>query len=138
MAVRRYCLDTSAYSQFKRGRPEVIETLGQADTIHVPAVVVGELRAGFLKGARAQKNQEELLEFLEHPAVREVAVDREVAVRYAELVDSLRRAGRPLPTNDIWIAATAACEGATVVTYDEHFLMLDDASVLLLKIPEER
>ncbi|MEW6281821.1 MAG: type II toxin-antitoxin system VapC family toxin [Candidatus Eremiobacterota bacterium] len=131
--MKRYCLDTSGYSHLKRGRPEAVEVLDQADFIFVPSVVVGELWTGFLRGSRAEQNRQELLEFLSHPVVQEVPVDREVAIFYAELVDSLRRAGKPLPTNDIWIAAAAGCEGATVVTYDEHFLAIQRVPVLLLK-----
>ncbi len=56
-----------------------------------------------------------------HPVVHELTVDRNVAQVFAEIVTSLRQAGTPLPTNDIWIAATAAVAGATVLTYDHHY-----------------
>jgi tRNA(fMet)-specific endonuclease VapC len=47
--------------------------------------------------------------------------DAEASRHYAEIVVDLRRAGTPIPTNDVWIAAIAAREGALVVTYDPHF-----------------
>jgi len=119
--VSRYVLDTSAYSNFKRGRPEVVEIIDGAEWLGVPSVVLGELWTGFLQGARTRENESALREFLANPAVEEVIVDRQVARIYAEIVLSLRQAGTPLPVNDIWIAACAAAAGANVLTYDEHF-----------------
>lgn len=132
MAVRRYCLDTSAYSNFKRARPRIVKLLTEAEWIAVPSIVVGELWAGFLKGSRAVENQQELLEFLAHPVVHEVVADQEVAIAYAEIVDALRQAGTPLPSNDVWIAATAATTGSTVLTYDAHFKAIFRVGSLIL------
>jgi predicted nucleic acid-binding protein len=56
-----------------------------------------------------------------HALAEVLVVDYEVTRHYAEIVADLRAAGTPLPTNDIWIAATAARSGALVLTYDRHF-----------------
>lgn len=96
-------------------------------------MVVGELWTGFLYSSRREQNQKELLAFLNDPAVSEISVDRETALLYAELATDLRRAGTPIPTNDIWIAASAGVSGSTVLTYDEHFLAIRRVSVNLLK-----
>ena len=130
--MSRFCLDTSAYSHFKRGDPAAVELIDGADWIGVPAVVVGELWIGFLLGGRLERNQAELREFLAHPAVEELAVDRRVARTYAEIVVALRRAGTPLPTNDAWVAATAAVAGAIVLTYDPHFERIQRVGSLVL------
>ena len=119
--MSRYCLDTSAYSHFKRGDGQVVELLDAAEWIGIPAIVFGELWLGFLLGQRFEKNVSELQEFLGNPIVHELEIDRDVARIYAEIVAALREEGTPLPTNDIWIAAAAARSGATVVTYDGHF-----------------
>jgi predicted nucleic acid-binding protein len=119
--MSRYCLDTSAYSHFRRGEEVVTTLLDGAEWIGVPAVVLGELRTGFLLGLRREKNESELQEFLAHPSVEELPVEGEVSRHYAGIVADLRRAGTPLPTNDLWIAATAARHGALVLTYDSHF-----------------
>jgi tRNA(fMet)-specific endonuclease VapC len=124
VAVSRLCLDTSAYSQFKRGHEPVVEIIDAAEWIGVSAVVLGELRTGFALGKRAQTNERELASFLRSPVVHVVDVDDEVSRIYAEIVVALRQAGTPVPTNDIWIAAVAAREGATVLTYDEHFRVI--------------
>ncbi|HUB98404.1 MAG TPA: type II toxin-antitoxin system VapC family toxin [Solirubrobacterales bacterium] len=116
-----YCLDTSAYSNFRRGNEEVAVLLDRAESVGVSTVVLGELRTGFLLGGRRRRNEAELDAFLDNPAVDMLPVDSETSRQYAEIVAELRKAGTPLPTNDIWIAATAARNGATVLTCDEHF-----------------
>jgi predicted nucleic acid-binding protein len=131
--MTRLCLDTSAYSNFKRGHAPSVEAITSARTVFVPAVVLGELRTGFLLGQNAEKNERSLTGFLSSPSVEVIEIDDEVASIYAALVVDLRRAGAPLPTNDIWIAACAICEGATVLTYDEHFARIQRVSASILR-----
>ncbi len=133
--MSRYCLDTSAYSHFKRGDPAVVELIDGADWIGVPAVVLGELWIGFLLGGRLERNQTELREFLASPVVEELPVDRRVGRTFAEIVVALRRAGTPVPVNDAWVAATAAVAGATVLTYDPHFEKIPRVGSLVLPTP---
>jgi predicted nucleic acid-binding protein len=121
VAVTRYCLDTSAYSHFRRGEPQVVALLDRAEWVGMPAVVVGELWTGFLLGGRTESNGEELRRFLAHPVVEELPIDGETARIYAEIVVAQRRAAAPLPSNDLWIAAAAARAGAPILTYDAHF-----------------
>ena len=130
--MSRYCLDTSAYSRFKRGEPQVVDLLDGADWIGLPTIVLGELWIGFLLGNRIQENATELREFLVNPIVHEIEIDRDAAGIYAEIVVALRKRGTPLPTNDIWIAAAAARSGATVVTYDGHFRSIERVGSLVL------
>lgn len=133
--MSRYCLDTSAYSQFKRGHPPVVERLDSAEWVGVPSIVLGELWTGFLLGKRLAENRAELNDFLASPVVDEVVVDGDVAHVYGEIVAALRRAGTPLPTNDIWIAATAARVGAIVLTYDPHFQLIQRVGSEVLPLP---
>jgi tRNA(fMet)-specific endonuclease VapC len=118
------CIDTSAYSHFRRGEPSVVEIIGMARWIGVPSVVLGELRTGFFLGNYAARNEDELRRFLHHSSVEILDVDDDAARIYAEIMIALRKAGTPLPTNDIWVAAVAVREGATVLTYDEHFRLI--------------
>ena len=122
--MSRYCLDTSAYSNFKLGDPRIIDILDRADWIGMPAIVLGELWTGFLQGRYLEKNEAELQEFLANGAVEVLSIGSEAARTYGEMVTALRRAGMPLPTNDIWIAAVAVCAGAIVLSYDSHFLSM--------------
>ena len=130
--MSRFCIDTSGYSQFKRGHREVAELLDAASYVAVPSIVIGELWIGFLGGARVRENELELSQFLEHRVVEEVPVDRDVARIYAEIVRTLKAKGTPLPTNDIWIAASAARVGATVLTFDDHFRAIERVGSLVL------
>lgn len=116
-----FCLDTSAYSHFRRGNEELAALLDRAELVGVPTVALGELRTGFLLGGRQRRNEIELETFLDNPVVQVLTVDSETSRQYAEIVAELRKAGTPIPTNDIWIAATAARNGSTVLTCDDHF-----------------
>ena len=131
--MSRYCLDTSAYSHFRRGDPPLVALVDSAEWIGLPSIVMGELRTGFLLGQRPAENEAGLVEFLGSPVVSELPVEGEVSRHFAEIVVELRRAGMPLPTNDIWIAATAARHGALVLTYDRHFERIARVGSLVLE-----
>jgi predicted nucleic acid-binding protein len=136
--MSRLCLDTSAYSRFKRGDRDAVAFIDQAEWIGVPAVVLGELWTGFLIGGQRRRNEAELAAFLANPVVEEVSVDGAVARLYADIVVELRRAGTPIPTNDIWVAATAARAGATVLTSDAHFDAVKRVGSIVLGSLRER
>ena len=115
------CLDTSAYSAFKRGDDEVRSYLERADRILVPTVVLGELRAGFASGSCQAQNLLDLSQFLAIPGCEIAVIDEGVSKRYADVVTVLRTHGTPIPTNDIWIAAVALDTASAVLTRDRHF-----------------
>jgi tRNA(fMet)-specific endonuclease VapC len=135
VALSRFCLDTSAYSLFKRGDGKVVELLDAAEWVGVPSIVLGELWVGFLSGQHRDRNEAELDRFLANPVVEELAIDHDVARLYAEILLALKRAGTPLPGNDIWVAACAARHGATVLTYDRHFSTMTRVGSLILETP---
>lgn len=132
--MTRLCLDTSAYSHFKRGHQPAIELITSAALVLVPVVVLGELRAGFRAGRHASRNEAELATFLRQRVVTVLEVDDEAASIYADLIVELRQAGKPLPSNDVWIGALSAREGATVLTYDEHFSELRRVAARVLRV----
>ena len=131
--MSRYCLDTTAYSHFKRGDRKAIELIDAAEWIGMPSITLGELWVGFLSGAHPARNEQELREFLACPVVEVLAVDHDVARLYGEIIVALKAAGTPVPTNDIWIAATAARFGATVLTYDTHFTAMSRVGSVVLE-----
>lgn len=131
--MSRYCLDTSAYGRFRAGEPRVVALLDSADWIGVPTVVLGELWAGFVQGKRLDANATSLRRFLDNPLVHELPVDGDVARIYGEILAELRGKGNPVPTNDIWIAATAARAGASVLTFDEHFRRIARVGTIFLE-----
>lgn len=134
--MNRLCLDTSAYSRFKRGDSEAVALVDAAEWIGVPAVILGELWAGFMAGSQRRTNDADLEAFLSNPVVELVPVDARVARQYAEILVALRTAGTPIPTNDIWVAATAASTGATVLTADRHFEAIKRVGSLVLGLSD--
>ena len=117
----RILLDTSAYSAFVRGHEGAGRVVRQAEEILLSAVVAGELMSGFRWGANFDTNAAGLRQFLEHPRVRLVPVSLTTADRYGRIYAMLRRKGRPIPTNDMWVAAQAMETGAELVSLDAHF-----------------
>ena len=117
----RLLLDTSAYSAFMRGHAEICAAVQDNEEIFLNSVILGELIAGFIKGGRRRKNENELRRLLASPRVGVLDVTEETAERYAVILNSLWRAGTPIPTNDIWIAASAMEHGLRLVTTDDHY-----------------
>jgi predicted nucleic acid-binding protein len=126
-------LDTSAYSHLRFGHAEVIEVLSRAVVIHVPMIVVGELEAAFRRGARYKENRKSLDEFLEEPFVITVPVGIEIAQQYGLVLARLRKRGKPIPTNDIWIAATALYTRTHLLTFDNDFGVVEGLEHTILR-----
>jgi tRNA(fMet)-specific endonuclease VapC len=119
--MTRLTLDTSAYSAFKRGNTEVVRHIRRAEEILLPSIVLGELLGGFEAGQRSRRNRDELDLFRESPRVRLVSIGEATAERYAVIYASLRAMGQPIPTNDLWIAASTMEHGTELVTLDRDF-----------------
>ena len=120
MAIRDILLDTNAYAAFKRNAPEAVEIIRHAPLIAINSVVLGELLGGFAVGSRETLNRQELKRFLDSGRVKLFPVDDGTAEYYATVYRNLRDKGRPIPTNDMWIAATAFQHGLAVFSYDSH------------------
>ena len=114
-------LDTSAYSALQRGHQPVLDVLRRSEIVAVSAVVLGELYSGFRAGNRWAENTAQLAQFQSKPSVRVLNVTEETALRYAEVDVYLRKKGRPIPRNDVWIAAVALEHGLQLLTLDAHF-----------------
>jgi tRNA(fMet)-specific endonuclease VapC len=119
--MRAVLLDTNAYAKYLRGDPRVLEALAGAGLVYMSVVVLGELYAGFRQGSMEKENRQTLETFLGKPAVRVLEATRETADYFGLIKSSLKKAGQPLPANDIWIAAHALETGSVLVTYDVHF-----------------
>ena len=123
-------LDTNAYSAWKRNNEAVLEIIHRSEHLFLSAIVAGELLFGFRIGSRSRKNYRELLAFLDSPYVTLLPITFESADRFSLIASSLRRKGRPLPTNDIWIAAHAMESGAYLLSFDTHFEQIDGLALL--------
>jgi predicted nucleic acid-binding protein len=122
MEKNRILIDTSVYSVFLRGDSEMKRSVQQADEIFLNPVVLGELLAGFMVGKNEKKNRAILQDFLSSSRVKIIEMDEETSERYAAIVKYLRARGAPLPTNDLWIAASAMQHGLKILTMDKHYI----------------
>lgn len=132
-AISRLVLDTSAYSWMRSGDDRVLSLIARAEITIIPVTVLGELEAGFELGNRPQQNRSVLAEFLAEPFVSVRPTTPKTARWYGEILAELRRAGTPIPVNDIWIAATTRDCGGTLVTFDHHFRSVPDLAVIVLE-----
>ena len=121
----RILLDSNAYSNLKRGHPRVAELVRASEQVVLPFVVIGELLYGFRHGTRLERNVAELQAFLENPRVATPSMNLTTADRYARIATALRAKGRPIPSNDIWIAAHAMETGTDLISSDQHFEFVD-------------
>lgn len=130
----KYLLDTNHWSYLQRRHPAVLarlQGLPAEAVLYMPVVAQAELLAGVELTADG-KRKEELRRLYEH-AIGECAdilvVDSAVAERFAGVLAHLRRKGRPIETNDIWVAAIALAHDLIVVSNDEHFQYVEGLQV---------
>ncbi|MCF8050710.1 MAG: type II toxin-antitoxin system VapC family toxin [Desulfobacterales bacterium] len=119
--MNKVLIDTNIYSLAMKGESVVVEALRKIDRIGFSAISIGELYSGFKGGSREAANREELHLFLDSPRVAVHPVDEETADFYASILADLKAAETPIPTNDIWFAASAFQHGYTVFSHDAHF-----------------
>lgn len=123
--MRQILVDTSAYAAFMRGDHAIVEAIAHADALCLNATVLGELLGGFAAGSREAANRQELARFLASPRVSVLAITADTADSYALVYAGLRRKGQPIPSNDLWIAASALEHGCALLTLDRHFRQID-------------
>jgi tRNA(fMet)-specific endonuclease VapC len=123
--VVKVLLDTNAYSALMRGLPSVVDKVRNAEKVLLSTIVIGELLYGFRYGGRFEKNLDILQRFLEDPYVDSLPATYVTADRFSLLAAALRRKGKPIPTNDIWIAAHTLEVGADLLSYNDHFSHID-------------
>jgi tRNA(fMet)-specific endonuclease VapC len=118
-------LDTNAYAALKRDHTDAARLVRESTELVFSIVVLGELLFGFRNGGRFERNRRELDELLDNPRVSVLPVTRTTADRFGRIAAALRRAGTPIPTNDIWIAAHASETGAELISFDKHFEVVE-------------
>lgn len=126
-ASGRFLLDTNIVIGLLEGDVGVASKLDLASEIFVPAVVLGELFFGAAKSARPIENLATIERFASGASI--LPCDADVARVYGRVRQRLRERGRPIPENDVWIAAPAAFHELTLVTRDRHFLEVEGLAV---------
>lgn len=114
-------VDSNRYRDFCEGIPEVVTIFSQAVEIHMPFIVVAELRAGFACGKKSLENERILTRFLHRSRINLLLATEDTTRHYANLFRQLRAQGTSIPTNDLWIAALAVQHDLILLSRDEHF-----------------
>jgi len=123
----RYLLDTAIVIALFANDTTVSQQLSEATEVLIPSVVLGELYYGARKSSQIDRNIELLDEFAARSTI--VNCDLALARRYGLVKDRLREKGRPIPENDIWIAAVALSHQLTLITRDDHFHYVEDLAL---------
>lgn len=112
-------LDTNAVSALFAGDARLGEVLSNDERHHLPVIVIGEYRYGLLR-SRSRAHLRRLLDELIAQSIV-LPVEEPTAVHYAQIREELRQSGRPIPENDVWIAAIARHHDQPIVSRDDHF-----------------
>ncbi len=121
----RLLIDTNAYTALLAGNKEIADKLAKSDAVLLSPVVLGELLDGFEGGSRNSENRKTLMRFRERPRTVCVPITDETADWFAHIKQQLRRKGKPVPINDVWIAASCMEHGAKLISLDIHFANID-------------
>ena len=119
--MRKLVLDTNVLIAFLQKPEDFSERFTGYDLILLPPVVLGEFRAGLFDTKSGRENRKAVDAFLQNPGVKVCPMTDNTSLVYAQIFQTLRKAGKPIPTNDIWIAAAAQENGAALATDDGHF-----------------
>jgi len=117
----RVALDTNRLTDLFQGDAALADWLGTCDEVWIPLIVLGEIKAGFYGGSQQSRNDLLLRKLLSKTTVGVLLPSQETAERYGRLFVQLKRAGSPVPDNDLWIAALALEHDLVLVTRDKHF-----------------
>ncbi len=123
----RFLLDTNIVIAIFASDAAVQIRIAAAAEVFVPVTVLGELCYGAHKSTRVKANLERMEEFAAHNTI--LMCDTETARQYGEIKAGLRAKGKPIPENDIWIAAIAKQHGLIVATRDGHFSNVESLAV---------
>lgn len=112
-------LDTNALSGAADGDPAALEVIAGAERIAVPVIVLGEYQLGIAQSRYREEYEGWLREWV--AAVTVLDVDRETAYRYAKIGLELKKIGKLIPSNDLWIAALCGQYSLPLLSRDRHF-----------------
>lgn len=129
-------LDTNAYCLCDLNQEDALNLVERASALYLSSVAYGELYYGFRYGNRFETNLKRLNQFIDEYNVQIISVDLDVARKFGDIFASLRKKGTPIPTNDIWIAATCMSVGGVLLTSDQHFKNVDQIQTEFIHNPK--
>ena len=112
-------LDTNGLSALAEGEPAIEPLLRKAAQIAIPVIVLGEYRYGIAHSRDRKHYEEWLTEYLSR--FRILDVDEATTISYRDVRTELKRAGTPIPSNDVWIAALCRQHRLPLLSRDRHF-----------------
>ncbi len=112
-------LDTNGVSALAEGESALESILRKANRVAIPVIVLGEYRYGISLSREQKRYEEWLTEYL--PKFLILDIDERTTVPYAAIRSELKRAGTPIPSNDVWIAALCRQHSLPLLTRDRHF-----------------
>ena len=117
----RVALDTNRLTDLFQGDSQLADRLATCEEIWIPFVALAEIKAGFYGGTQLHRNEILLRKFLAKKTVDVLLPTLETLEQYARIFVQLKRAGTPIPDNDLWIAAQAMERDLVLITRDHHF-----------------
>lgn len=124
MAGNKFLLDTNAIIALQRDNEELKSLLKNAGDVFLPVIAIGELYFGAYKSTKVEDNRKAVAAFITGRTV--LQIDADTSDIYGQIKQALRAKGRPIPENDIWIAALAIQYDLTLLTLDAHFSEIDN------------
>jgi tRNA(fMet)-specific endonuclease VapC len=120
----RFILDTNIVIAIFGGETSIKEHLLKADEVFISSTVLGELFFGAFKSKRSKTNLKRISDFAD--SISTLMCDKDTAYQYGIVKNKLQDKGKPIPENDIWIAAVAMQNNLILVTRDGHFAEIED------------
>ena len=127
MTGNKFLLDTNIIAAWLKGEKPVADKIDRAKEIYIPIIVVGELYYGALYSTRVDKNITDIKRITSNYNV--LLIDESVTLAYGNIKAALRKKGKPIPENDIWIAAIAQHHELIIVSRDSHFKEIDTIKI---------
>ncbi len=112
-------LDTNALSAVADAEPSAVHIFSQARSIELSVIVLGEYRFGIAQSRQHSDYENWLMELV--AATRTLDLTAETSRHYADIRRQLRKAGQPIPSNDLWIASVCRQHQLPLMSQDKHF-----------------
>ncbi|RIZ66545.1 MAG: type II toxin-antitoxin system VapC family toxin [Methylococcales bacterium] len=128
MVNEKIALDTNIVIDIFNNKKNIITILNSYQTIYLPITVCGELLFGAKNSAKYQENEQKCHAFISNCNL--LNINELIAEEYAKTRNELKKKGRPIPENDIWIAATCIVNNVPLLTFDSDFNHVNDLTII--------
>ena len=126
--MRGLAIDTSVAVNILNADKSIISKVFQFYPIYLPIVVVGELLFGAKNSGKSEKNIKKYINFINECLI--LNTTKTIADNYSEIRHSLKKIGKPIPENDLWIAAICKSYELPLMTMDKHFKYIEDINII--------